>query len=732
VDVDYYVDMPHLLTESARPTLLYTFTPTACANSTGEESFTFISGGLVDMRVSGGARYVHPLWNYGTDCIVAYRFWNGIPYRASVYLVDRRYVSDHRSLVLLTPLARYNGCLAIVAWFTLAGQPLTRFNPTIDRFARMHVQTRDGIYVSTAGLGSLGCVTVPAEVDEAIAIAARNSSVTLNSGTVCTYSKDIDRNQAAILADYHRQCAPCVPTTVFPLEEAVIRYQFDAASYEPEAKSSLQAYMPPFLHGAFAPDQTLGNDKAAVKGRITLKQNLDMTISPEMWKYISEFTRLFLGDAAGTLVPVDMEDVYARQARPTQRRILDEANDFGDNYPPIVKTFLKKEAYAAPKDPRIISIINGLDKANYSRYTYALAEKIKDQVWYAFGLSPALVAAKVVKVCSEAREKIYKTDFHRLDGSISYLLRELERVILMAAFQPEYLTELAELQRTQYGCRCYTTFGEAYDSMFARLSGSPETALFNSIDNAFCAYVALRRTRLSGSFLTPKEAYKRLGLYGGDDGLTADVPEQLYVQAARDLGLGLEIEPVLRGQFGVEFLARVYGPGVWYGSLNSVTDIPRALSKFHTTVSLAAPWTPELKLYFKTLSLAVNDSNTPILGAICSTVFRLAPDNMPTPKNWNELVGWWAMDNGRIRSDGAYPNEREEWMDAYVQSVLPTFDRARFDLFMTGCCSLSDFVQNAPLCCEINVPEYPADVVINGVPPDRPRRARRPPRRRKS
>jgi hypothetical protein len=595
----------------------------------------------------------------------------------------------------------------------------------------MHVQTTDGIYVSTAGLGSLGCVTVPAEVDEAIAIAARNSSITLNSGSVCTYSKDIDRNEAAILADYHRQCAPHVPTTVFPLNEAVIRYQFDAASYDPEAKPSLQAFMPPFINGAFAPDQTLGNDKAAVTGRITAKLNFEMTVSPEMWKYISEFTSLFLGDAAGTLVPVDMEDVYAKQARPTQRRILDEANDFGPHYPPIVRTFLKKEAYAAPKDPRIISTINGRDKASYSRYTYALAEKIKGQLWYAFGASPAEVAAKVVKVCSEAREKIYKTDFHRLDGSISYLLRELERVILMAAFQPEYLTELAELQRTQYGCRCYTIFGEVYDSVFARLSGSPETSLFNSIDNAFCAYVALRRTKLGGMFLTPSEAYARLGLYGGDDGLTADVPEAIYVRAAQDLGLTLEIEQVRRGQFGVEFLARVYGPGVWYGSPNSVSDIPRALSKFHTTVSLAAPWTPELKLYFKTLSLAVNDANTPILGEICSTVFRLSPDNLPLPKDWSVLVGWWSRDDGRIRSEGAYPNEPEEWMEAYVQSILPTFDRARFRSFLVACQTLSDFVHCAPLCCEYDIPASVPDVVINGVAPDRPRRPKRAPRRRK-
>ena len=63
VDVDYYVTEPDVLLEHMRPVVLHTFNPTKVSGFDADSPFT-INNNLVNYKVSGGAAWVHPVWDW--------------------------------------------------------------------------------------------------------------------------------------------------------------------------------------------------------------------------------------------------------------------------------------------------------------------------------------------------------------------------------------------------------------------------------------------------------------------------------------------------------------------------------------------------------------------------------------------------------------------------------------------------------------------------------------------
>jgi hypothetical protein len=71
----------------------------------------------------------------------------------------------------------------------------------------------------------------------------------------------------------------------------------------------------------------LDNAKQAIAGRITGVKSVT-SVDRFMSRAIDEFSRILLGTAGvkkQSLIPYGYEEVYARQDRPTQRRILQQA-----------------------------------------------------------------------------------------------------------------------------------------------------------------------------------------------------------------------------------------------------------------------------------------------------------------------------------------------------------------------------------------------------------------------
>jgi hypothetical protein len=466
--------------------------------------------------------------------------------------------------------------------------------------------------------------------------------------------------------------------------------------------------MSPFIHGAFAPIQSEGNEQVCVENRVAKFAAKAKTIV--MTSFLDTVMREFarhLVPHAHLLHPVDMDEIYRKQSKPSQRHILDRS--MFEDADRVVKMFVKKEAYPDVKDPRPISQINGVDKRDYSSFMYALGDLVKGTSWYAFGTTPVVIANRVVELLEHAATCV-NTDFSRFDGRVSPVLRELERIVLMRAFDPLYSEQLNELHLGQYNLPAIGRLGTKYFTGTARASGSPETALFNSLSNAFVAYLTFRSTRNGGVFIGPDQAWHMLGVYGGDDGLTADIDPVNYSKCALSVGMKLDAEEVRRGDMGVKFLARVYGPNVWHGDHNSCCDLVRQLSKFHTTVALPPDVSPVDKLLEKARAYALTDASTPVLGAFVNRVvdiagFRVISDLKPALNIWNSNLSF----------EYQYPNQDSGWMSEYALSSLGAldFDFSIFNDWLATVDSL-DKCLTPPLCAVPKVASTTQEVVVDG------------------
>jgi hypothetical protein len=687
VDTDQYVDMPGFLVENFRPTLLYTFQPSQVAADRGEYNYTFNSSNEVVYRVGGGAEYKHQVWNYDTDVLVFSRLFAGkswfklanwIPFVTVAYQVDKKQMDSDHQIIALIPIKRWFGPFAILARL-LKGNPLRRFRLVYGDFLRLTSQRVDGLYTSTGRVGTLLCGVLKSVEDSALASLARS----VKSGLTMMHVKklmDNDHIGATIVYEYHAQRLPEMSVVSYSgiPRDHVRSYQFKPKEYDSDAKRSLVSFMSPLVDGGFCPALTVGNARQAIEGRINSVRSCS-TPTKFIDNCIQEFVEMMyksVGVSEHSLIPVEPEEVYERQSKPSQRRILELA-EFCDGKKEG-KSFLKREAYGKISDPRIITTINGNTKYRYSRYVYSFSDSVlKNQKWYAFGLVPFDIAVRVAEICSKAL-RVSNTDFHRFDGTISEVPRRLERRMMMYGFGVEYANDLLELMRSQQDMNCYLGVdGDSvpYNSGLARASGSPETSAFNTVVNAFCAYLAWRMTRADGGYVDKLTAFSNLGLYGGDDGLSPDLNVRVYEKAAQKLGLNLDIEPIERNDIGVKFLNRHYGPMVWYGDLNSMCDIPRALSKFHLTVSMPSNVSNCEKLRDKSYAYYLSDEHTPYIGMFVTAVVSKIAEGYV----FRNLSLVW---NAQYDMSVQYPNFdvdnlgnacTPDWMVELAEKQLPDF-----------------------------------------------------------
>lgn len=745
VDVDEYCDMEHMLSVDFGPYLLYTFVPTTAACSEGEFAFRFMHDGTVEYVVSGGGTYRHALWDYGHDQLVVrghewlwVREGTLIPVRVSYtayYKVERRNVDDHHQVVLLSPLRRWWEFLpsghATFAYKTIAAPRLRRFNPVVGDYVRMETKTSDGLMVSTARVGDFSCSNVPVATDEEISL---KSHLTGDKLTVAMAKSSMASHNvlgpvgAEVLTAFHRTNKGC-GARVFKASDGVRGYQFTypkLANYDPDVKPSMSAFMRPLVHGGFCPDLCESNDIVAVDKRVKVPQN-----HTRVTEHVNASIQAFVGYLANEiLVPVDEEEVIARQSRATQRAILERANYQTSTGKAHV--FIKRQAETNIKDARLITPIDGADKKSYSAYLYALARVMKRLPWYASGMTPLAVARRVADVCIEAHllGQLAETDFSRMDGRISEVPRHLEVTAMKALFHPSCHVEMLSLMRKQTHLRCTTKFGVHYDSGLARGSGSPETSAFNSLLTGFTFFYAMV---LDGKdYEDAWDVLCKGGVCLGDDGLMAGLRVTPAESAARLVGQKLTLSIKTTGDT-VSFLARHYGPNVWFGETDSCCSLARQLSKFHlaTCVKDDAE-SAVLKLREKSFAFWLTDEHTPVLGDFVCKVLQLAPvqHGPGIGEIYTNALGIW---NSDIDKSEQYPSlpDKLGWKRELMETELPDFSIAKFSEWLTGTKTLYELMQ-AP--DPIVIPAvHPGDshppVVVDGdvlMPPKKvsPRRKR--------
>jgi hypothetical protein len=708
IDVDMYLDMPYFLSRHPMPTLIYTFQPLNAAFVADEYNYRFLEDQRVRYVVTGGSTYEHLVWTYSQDVLSVHR-WNWFSDLTIEYNVDRRPVGRDHQLILLTPAALvrmpvYNLCRL------LGGRALSRLNPVNDGLVTLDICSIGSYERSFAFLGEYQDVKIPVTVyDEAKNLFSyHTSSLTISTVVALMKDKEVRKGQAAILLNVLKK--KITPGAIVMVPELAVKvYQRYTGNLDERAKPAMRVYMNPLMLGSAVPRMCRDSEIEAVNERVLKIKSLKLPLTSKHTQYIREFVGLILGKVAGTLEPLLAEDVFDRQKRPNQRVLLQQADslDFSDDGKN--STFLKRESYSEEKPPRIITTLPSSIKLEYSQYLYAVSDLvIKPCRWYAFGKTPREIQDEVVRICANAL-MVVSTDLSRFDGRVSNILRSLEHHFMLTAFQSCYNSKLLILLNQQRERVGVTTTGVKYFTGDSRLSGSPETADFNSLCNAFMAYMTFREMGCNSVV-----SYSRLGIYGGDDGLTPDVDEQIYTRQCLDVGQVLTCETFKRGACGVNFLARFYSPYVWAGDPNNMCDLRRQLLKLHLCVDLPDGTTPLDKLIDKLAGYYMTDHDSPVLGELTQIVKTF--DCNFIQREPLSYRNYWS----KFDEDQQYTNIRADWMLVYALEMMPDFDYLAFNNWVDSITELNwkELILTPYLCNDVN--QFSDKFLVNGMPPAQP------------
>jgi hypothetical protein len=704
--------------------MVYTITPSSAGNSARNSSFCFEEGEYKEV-VSGGATYSHLLWDYAPDHVSVFG-WQGWMYVHKLFKIEKRAVTENRSIVLLHLSAKTCCCAALRAK-NLPSPTLQRFDPydPDSGFNRFQVMTKEGLHVTVARNKSFASATIPATsfgVIQARANMAGKSGLTC--ATIRSQLKDRSSEEAAILADYFKNSrAADGPLVVH--NPGVLGYQFvkNLTEYDPSAKETIVSFMTPFLGPSPAPQACYNNDVACIDGRINkIKHMKEKRATSFVVKVIQEFVELLIPDEhRRTLVPVDVETVFARQPRPTQQNILFRADLEGD-YPPedIVQAFQKREQYGKITHPRNISTVPGSMKRDYSRYVYALSDWAKGKEswgWYAFGRTPVEIATKVAAIAANAQHLLV-TDYSRMDGRKSNLSRMVWRALMLRAFDVSHHDELDALLTRQVNLTGYTQYGVKFETGWSQMSGSPDTSLSNSVDTAFGAYLGYR---FSGHSEAEATAWlPRNVLIGGDDAIMADIVSECVEKAAKTVGHVLKTELYPRDAPGLNFLARVYSPAVWYGDPSSMCHFSRQMMKFHSTPARGVDYTlienQRKKLLEKALSFFLTDAHTPVIGEFCKLALILAREEKESymdglKDRMKKGERWWS----RYDREDQFPQVGDtSWMVDQIRRELPDFSMPKYEAWIVKVKRLDELLTPPLLLTEALHFEVPPLCAVDG------------------
>jgi hypothetical protein len=643
VDVAYYDDVLTDILAKGRPLVMYDLKPTRAGAVEEDNSFSIdIENGhaVVEQSFTGGASYRHPLWSLSTDvCYTTH------PYGRQYYAVESRAVSENRAITLFSPTRRIDYLRSpllflaqLFSWGTamdrlLPGKALQRWQPEHGP-STIGFRVRRGkeMFMNIGRRRSPMSVDIPLNKYDYLVARANEGDLTLTKlltrttpspltiGITATIIGAELKHEAAMVYDHVLHCRSHTGI--------IDNYSIPVSTYEalgvsePTLKPSLRPLFNPIIPGnCFCPTaSSTGNMRFAIDKRITsVRPNVKMNsyLAKCITDFVSEFVPLH---KRATLTPAPYADFVRNMTKPAQRAEVKRLADnfmFQDHDLEDLKNFIKIESYAKPGAPRIITTFPTSDKSRYSLYCYSLSEYLKTTHWYAFGKTPVDTEKAVASLLERCPDGVITTDFTKFDGTISCVLRELERQVIMTLFHPKYVNDCLDQHGRSHNRFVAPKGAKPYDLFNARASGSPETSVMNSLCNAFFNFVAMTNAKM-----TPRQAYQNLGLYGGDDGISPDIENEHLQRAATSLGLIIKRNDIAFGGV-VDFLGRRYGPTTWVGQPQSVIDLPRCLAKIHATKQNIN--VPDARILSeKAYSIRATDGKTPIVRAFAESIINIS------------------------------------------------------------------------------------------------------------
>lgn len=661
INVDYYINWEDYLW-MAKPIIMYTFTPIDPTGADPDYSWTVNTKNEIEMRVEGSTSkpYVHQLWDYTVDYF--YSVHSGVRIDWHVESIK---TSTNWSIVALFP-ASYSVCCPNA---NRSGQHCyCRNYHTLKRRQFVYKATcfdgksRDVLMSTTVGEHASLFISLPGSqgpgtslripMEEVVILQAR-ARMAVALGEVLKLSdlpqilskhfgEELRKAQGLIytcfpldieLSDYITTRAPAGTKryelqTVRTIESKVAYGKLDTGQLLDTSKTAGTQICPPVIKNqSWYPERSTANDLWTVEGRITSIRNTQERFTSKYEGYAQEFAT-FLVPMPHIYAPKDLSSVITSIKRKVQRdRLLKVIPDIvayldgGVKQNRTQNTFVdsmqKAESYDDPsKPPRNISTMPVEFYAVYAVFIYMVAEQLKKTDWYAFGRHPNDVADMIHRKAKDAKV-IVESDLSRFDGRHSTALYELELAIYLRMFHPVFHKLIRDLHYRMRSAKGRTSHGVHYDLGGSRPSGAPDTSAANSIDGGYIGYCAQRQ---AGK--TPLEAWKALGIYGGDDALHFDVPPEALQTVCDDLLL--VIKSTARSALDpCSFLARYYICPALHPY--HIADVARQLRKFHTHPDKSSINDVGTTLVNKMRGVMVMDPNTPVLSILAATVYRLYP-----------------------------------------------------------------------------------------------------------
>jgi hypothetical protein len=485
--------------------------------------------------------------------------------------------------------------------------------------------------------------------------------------------------------------------------------------------------MNPIVDGAFVQASSKIDMMAIAVGRVEKLKSEIKEISPFQSACIKEFAELVIPDEVANTFDLELfEHIWDKQTASTQRELLDMAS----TYPAlskVVHAFKKKEAAQKPSEQRMIAPINAVNRLIGCMIAYPLARHFKEYTdcgkpgcwggretpFFSSGMTPKETAQTVTQIAKKSKN-ITASDGKRMDGTRNMISLVLDRAVTFRAFRTIWHGLAEDQFRDTAKCGVDLETLWFLWTWFAMLSGRPLTSTSTGWNNAFGAYYSMRRKNLK-----PKEAWKRLGLYCGDDGITPGIHINELRAHCKEIGLNMVGTTVSRGSLEpVEFLNRWYSPDVWVGDPASMCNVARALAKFHVCVHNTL--TSKQILVAKAQAYYYSDGNTPVLGQFCEKVLALADKEIencefvPSHTEETQIVRNW---NSRFPKHVQYPNEHEIFVDLAENALKKyAFNFELFEQHLKKCNSLTDIIAWKTICepAEETMERPAHDVIIDG------------------
>jgi len=629
VDTDYYINMEVDLS-TPRVIVMYTFTPSATARTHEEYSYYFTRDNKINYTIHGTAdNFIHPIWNWKSGSYhYACSWFSGVLYR-----VHALTLSQDRSAIVLEPWVKIGLLGSLVAKIIGFESTLKRYSTynSNSNIAYHRLTYGNEVHISPADLyGRSTNDYVFTKETLGRAIALRTSQPTC---TASAFVKLDNRYDAAALLSKlseiwtNKQSTDMFSDTIIG-DTSAVRYSLLIPSHDKDmcAGKTLPVATP---IAGYVPPAGLTGAISAYTGRIVPGREKALRSKAEQYiQFAVEFAELLIKSNGTEPILLAPEEAVQQLNQPKHKQARARDPPTFDTDICKGKLFPKIEAYSKPTESRPIIDCSHQFKHTYTMVTGSLAKILKTTEWYAFGVGPEELVSRIVKLATGEAELV-ETDYSRFDTTIGGI-RILEECLLKRLFDDIAVKLWSQQMEAKVKVGNFRETWFKYTAQMERLSGSPETSVLNSVDNALVSYCGLREE------MEPNEAWKELGLYGGDDGIQKSRCVAQIESVAKNCGLDLKLT-VRKNGTPFSFLGRYYN--AWAGEAWSCYDPVRCLSKIQYTADASV--TQELALGRKLASLNYTDKTTPwVVDLTHKYIDRFGP--LPTGQEFDIEVNYYA------------------------------------------------------------------------------------------